>query len=308
MSEAIRLVAVVGPTAAGKTELGIALAERFNGEVVSVDSMQIYRWMDIGTAKPSPDQLSAVPHHLIDIINPDQEYNAGLFATDADRVIQQLVRERKTAILVGGTGLYLRALIHGIIVVPPVPQHIREEVRTMMAEQGVNACHQRLAELDPQSARQLHPNDISRVSRALEIVLATGNSIQRYQEHHRFRQQRYQVVYLGSTWPREDLYQRINKRVCRMVEEGLLDETRSLLDRGYDERYPAMNAIGYKQAVACIRGKMSQTAMIADIQQKSRHYAKKQLTWFGKNPDIRWLENNHLSQGEIDSVARFLLH
>ncbi len=306
MKQPVRILAVVGPTAAGKTEIGITLAKETNGEVISVDSMQIYRWMDIGTAKPSPDMLSAIPHHLIDILTPDQEYNAGMFAEDADRIIQILQHAGKTPILVGGTGLYLRALINGIIDVPEISEEIRTRVRTLASEQGVLECYRQLKELDPKSAERLHPNDISRVSRALEVFWETGSSIKDFQEDHKFRQQRYEVYYVGSRWPRETLYERINRRVHLMVEQGLIAETKGLLEMGYNEHLPSMNAIGYKQSVAFLKGDISEVEMIADIQQKSRHYAKKQLTWYKKEPHIHWLKDNHLNDEDLKEIKQFL--
>lgn len=306
MEEPVRILAVVGPTAAGKTEIGITLARETNGEVISVDSMQIYRWMDIGTAKPGPDMLSAIPHHLIDILTPDQIYNAGMFAEDADRIIQDLHSNGKTPVLVGGTGLYLRALINGIIDVPEISGEIRNRVRNLASEQGVLECYRQLKEMDPKSAELLHPNDISRVSRALEVFWETGSSIKDFQEKHRFRQQRYEVYYVGTRWPRDILYERINKRVHIMVDQGLIAETKGLMEMGYNEYLPSMNSIGYKQSVAFLKGEMSEEEMIADIQQKSRHYAKKQLTWYKKDSNIHWLKDNQLHDDDLEEIRQFL--
>jgi tRNA dimethylallyltransferase len=306
LKESVRIVAVIGPTAAGKTDIGITLAQETGSEVISVDSMQIYRWMDIGTAKPPPELLAKIPHHLIDILYPDQDYNAGMFANDADAIINQLGQQGKTAVLVGGTGLYLRALINGIIEVPEISLKIRNSVRTLASEKGVGECYLKLKELDPKSADKLHPHDISRVTRALEVVLETGHSIQEYQANHRFQQHRYQVYYIGTTWPREVLYDRINKRVKLMIERGLVNETRGILEMGYSESLPSLNSIGYKQAVAFLRDKMSKDEMITDIQQKSRHYAKKQVTWYKKDRSIPWVEGNRLGSEEIKAIKRFL--
>ncbi len=306
MKDRIRIIAVVGPTAAGKTEIGITFAHEADGEVISVDSMQIYRWMDIGTAKPSPEILAKTPHHLIDILNPDQEYNAGKFAEDADGIINELHHQKKAAILVGGTGLYLKALIKGIIEVPEVSPEIREDVRYLAAEKGVGECYRILGELDPKSAHKLHPHDISRISRALEIVLETGNSIQDYQQQHGFREERYDVLYLGAKWPRNVLYDRIDKRVYQMMDQGLVDETQKLLDMGYDETLSSMNSIGYKQSLSYIRGDMTKDEMIADIQQKSRRYAKKQLTWYKNDDSVHWLEQAKIENRNLKLVKEFL--
>lgn len=306
MKESVRIIAVVGPTASGKTEIGIKLAQETGGEIISVDSMQIYRFMNIGTAKPTPDMLTRVPHHLIDILNPDQEYNAGKFAEDADKIIQNLKHNNKPAILVGGTGLYLRALIHGMIEVPEISDSVRKEVRDLAAHNGVLSCYRHLLKLDPKSAEKLHPNDITRITRALEVRIETGKSILEFQVQHGFQQERYQALTIGASWNRNELYERINKRVHLMVDEGLIDEVKTLLAMGYDESLPSMNSIGYKQAVSYIQGEIGLGDMIADIQQKSRRYAKKQLTWYRNDLSIHWLENNILTDDLIEKSKEFL--
>ena len=306
MKDLTRVIAVIGPTAAGKTEIGITLAQQTQGEVISVDSMQIYREMDVGTAKPTDEMLTQTPHHLINILLPDQPYNAGRFVEDADAIITDLRKREKSVILVGGTGLYIRALVHGIIDVPEISQGVRETVRKLAFEQGVAACYQQLQQNDPKSAKTLHPNDLSRIVRALEIVLDTGKSIRDFQADHRFKQHRYQALYIGAAWEREELYDRINRRVHIMVENGLIAETEKLLSMGYSDDLPSMNAIGYKQAVAFLQGKMTQAEMVADIQQKSRRYAKKQITWYKKDPSIHWLNKNELTAQDIQLVKSFL--
>lgn len=302
----IRVIAIVGPTASGKTDLGLKLADEIGGEIISADSMQIYRWMDIGTAKPSQEILSSTPHHLIDILNPDQGYNAGKFAIDAKQIITKLHKEQKTAILLGGTGLYLRALFHGIIPVPDISPKVKEEVREMMECDGVQICHQKLMTIDPESAETLHPNDIARVTRALEVKLETGKSIREYQNAHQFRQQEYEVFQIANYWSREQLYERINLRVHWMVRDGLIEEVEKLLEMGYSPDLPSMNSIGYKQTVAHILGTMNREEMIEDIQQKSRRYAKKQLTWHRKDDSIHWLRQDQNDQIVFDQAKAFL--
>lgn len=306
MSELARIIAVIGPTASGKTEIGLKLARKIDGEIVSVDSMQIYRGMDIGTAKPSARMRAEIPHHLIDILNPDQSYNAGLFAEDADRIISQLGKQNKPAILLGGTNLYLKTLIHGLIPVPEISSEIKQEIQRLLQEKGLAHCYRQLQTLDPLSAQKLHPNDISRISRALAVVMETGRSIQAFQEQHRFNQERYRVLLIGARWPRDELYQRINRRVILMAEEGLVEETESLLEQGYSSELPSLKSIGYKQAVAFLNNKISRSDMIADIQQKSRHYAKKQLTWHKNDPDVQWLNGNLIDETTVTGVRRFL--
>ncbi len=306
MTSRIRIIAVIGPTASGKTEIGLKLAQRTGGEIISVDSMQIYRWMDIGTAKPTPEMRTSVPHHLIDILNPNQDYNSGKFASDADDIIQTLHSQGKPAILVGGTGLYFRALVHGIIPVPTISDSIKQEIRRMSSEKGTVYCHEKLSQLDSESAEKLHPNDISRISRALEVVMETGKSIQGFQQQHQFQQKRYDVLYLGANWSRDVLYDRINSRVYQMVNDGLIEEVKTLKKMGYQSDLPSLNSIGYKQAFAHINGKLSLEEMRADIQQKSRHYAKKQITWYRKDQSIQWLDKNNLGKETLISVDKFL--
>lgn len=306
MSEPARIIAVIGPTASGKTEVGLQLARRIGGEIISVDSMQIYRWMDIGTAKPTASMRAEIPHHLIDILNPDQLYNAGRFAEDADQVISDLQSQGKPAILLGGTNLYIRALVNGMIPVPGVSERARLEVDNMLADNGLDYCYGRLTELDPKSAAKLHPNDVSRIMRALSVVMETGQSITAFQEQHGFREDRYRVLYIGTRWPRDQLYDRINRRVLEMVEEGLVEEAESLLWRGYTSNLPALRSIGYRQAFDYLDDKISREEMIADIQQKSRHYAKKQLTWYRSRSDINWLGGNCIDEPVFDLVQLFL--
>lgn len=306
MSEPPRILAVIGPTASGKTEVGLKLANRVGGEIISADSMQIYRWMDIGTAKPTAAMRKEVPHHLIDILDPDQLYNAGRFAADADRVIRDLQSRQTPAILLGGTNLYIRALINGIIPVPEISDGVRLAVDQLLREEGLNSCYRRLENLDPKSAARLHPNDVSRIIRALSVVMETGQSITSVQERHGFGEDRYRALFIGTRWPREQLYDRINRRALEMVKEGLVEEAESLLWRGYSSDLPSLRSIGYRQAYDYLDGEISQDEMVADIQQKSRHYAKKQLTWYRNRSDIRWLEGNQLDEPVFDLVQRFL--
>jgi tRNA dimethylallyltransferase len=302
----VRIIAVIGPTASGKTEVGLQLAQKIDGEIISVDSMQVYRWMDIGTAKPSVLMQGKVPHHLIDILNPDDSYNAGQFAKDADQVIAKLQQQNKPAILLGGTNLYVRSLIHGIIPVPAISPDITQGIQSQLREKGLSFCYQQLQQLDPLSAQKLHPNDVSRISRALAVVLETGRSIQEFQQQHGFNQERYEVLFIGTRWPRDILYQRINRRTLMMVAEGLVDEAESLLWRGYSSNLPSMKSIGYKQAFAFLDDQINRAEMVAEIQQKSRHYAKKQLTWYRNKPDVLWLQGNEIDELSISRVKRFL--
>lgn len=303
-----KMLAVIGPTASGKTRLGIDLANALDGEIISADSVQIYRQMDVATAKPTPEERSQAPHHLINIIDPDQTFNAGNFVNAADKVIRDLVTRHKVPILLGGTSLYVRALINGIIQVPDTPDEIKDKVRCIVKEKGLSFLYQLLRESDPESAAQLHPNDVSRISRAMEVFWTTGKSIKFFQEDHRFQQKRYDVIKVGCEWDRSELYERINLRVLQMVEKGLIEETEMLLSKGYTADLPSMQTIGYKQAVAHVYGKMSRSEMIEDIQQKTRRYAKKQLTWYRRDRSVHWLPKGRLNQETIELVKQFLAH
>ena len=302
----VKIVAIIGPTASGKTSLGIQLANLFNGEIISADSMQIYQYMDIGTAKPTPEELQAAPHHLIDITPPDLPLNAGMFVEHADKAIQIISQLGKVPIVLGGTSLYVRTLIEGMIGAPEAPPGIKKKIQQDIEEKGLDYCYQRLKALDPESALELHINDLSRIVRALEVYLTTGKSIKMLQKEHRFQDRRYQPFYIGLDWPREILYQRINERVKIMVQQGLIEETRGLLKKGYDKKLPALNSIGYRQAVLYLEGIMTQDEMIADIQQKTRRYAKKQMTWYRKNSEIHWLEGNQLNPEIHSGISEFL--
>ncbi len=302
----IKLIVVVGPTASGKTGLGIQLAQAIGGEIVSADSMQIYRYMNIGTAKPTPAELTKASHHLIDCLDPKQPYNAGKFVEDADRCIREIDQRGKFAIVLGGTSLYIRALVQGIIPVPDTPPKLKEEVHGMVEREGLAKVYERLKALDPKSASPLHPNDVSRICRAMEVVLQTGRSIQEFQNRHRFQSKRYDAYFLGVRWPREILYERINRRIVMMIDEGLIEEVESLLQRGYDESLPSMKSIGYKQACQYLKGEFSKEEMIADIQQKTRHYAKKQMTWYRKDESVVWLDQGNLTEEVKQDIVAFL--
>lgn len=286
--------------------MGIRLAKTLGGEILSADSRQIYRHMDIGTAKPTEEELAAVPHHLIDILDPAQPYSAGKFVEDADRIIARLDRDGIPCIVLGGTALYIRALMRGLVSVPATPPELKREVFEMAARRGVSACFDRLKRLDPKSAEALHPNDGSRICRALEVILHTGRSIRDFQEEHGFDRERYSGYYLGIRWQREELYERIDERVAQMVRNGLIEETAALIERGYGESLPAMRSIGYGQAVRYLGGSMSKEEMVRDIRQKTRRYAKKQMTWYRRNGEINWLHQNRLTDRAQREVAAFL--
>jgi len=285
-----KALCVVGPTASGKSALGIALAIKLNGEIVCMDSMQIYRRMNIGTAKPTPEERRRVPHHLVDIKEPDESYSVAQYAADARRVIEGIHGCGRVPILVGGTGFYLRALTHGLNLggVPSDPT-VRERLKDMAKDaRGRKLLHDRLREVDPLSAGRLHENDVTRVSRALEVYELTGVPMSK-QEQPAFESP-FDFCILGTDMDRELLYRRIDARVDRMVENGLPHEVKTLLDEGISPQAQAMQGIGYKELVPVILGSYPFSNAVFDIKRNSRHYAKRQLTWFKRDETVHWLD------------------
>ena len=301
-----RIICVVGPTASGKTKLAVQLAKAYDGEVVSCDSMQIYKHMDIGTAKPTPEEMEGVRHHLIDIIEPGEDFSVGKYVQLADACVQDILSRGKTAVIAGGTGLYVDSLISGRTFAPVPQTGKREALEARMREAGGEAMLEALRAVDPEAAQRLHPADEKRIIRALEVWQETGRTIT---EHNRETQKippRYAPVWLGLDFTnRADLYARIDRRVEIMLEQGLLDEIRSLLTSGVPETATSLQAIGYKEFFAYLRGESTLAEATALCQQRSRNYAKRQLTWFRRNPDIRWLRLTGAEDfSEVLSAAR----
>ena len=284
------IVCVVGPTASGKTRMAVELALALDGEVVSCDSMQIYRGMSIGTAKPTPEETQGVPHHMIDVADPSEPFSAGKYVEMADACVQDILSRGKTVILAGGTGLYIDSLIAGRSFAPVPSTGKREALERQADERGIQPLLDELARVDPESAARLHPSDRRRIIRALEIYQETGETITEHDRRTRLQPPKYRPVWLGMTFrDRADLYERIDRRVELMMRDGLADEVRALLDAGVPETATAMQAIGYKELTDALRGEPLDEA-VRLIQQRSRNYAKRQLTWFRRNPEIFWLE------------------
>ena len=295
------VLCIVGPTASGKTGLSLRIAKALGGEVISMDSMQIYRGMDIGTAKPSLTERAGIPHHLMDVIPPSQPYTVAQYAEDADQAIREVWGRGKLPMLVGGTGFYLKALTHGLtlggIQSDPV---LRDKLKAIAAgEDGKRQLHARLQLADPETAARLHPNDVQRVSRALEVLELTGRPISAQSETA--YDPGYTFCMLGTTMARDGLYRRINARVQDMMRQGLLGEVRALLESGVPPTAQAMQGIGYKELVPVLLHQADLTDAVASIQQNSRHYAKRQWTWFRAEPRIQWLDMEN-----ADSFAQAL--
>jgi len=285
-----KLLVIVGPTASGKSELALKLARKLAAEIVSADSMQVYRGMDIGTAKPSTEQLAATRHHLINIADPDRLFSAADFAQAADAAIQDITRRGKRVIVAGGTGLYIRALLKGLVDSPSGAGEIRRELQEESRELGNEAMLEKLRLVDPQLASRIHPNNRVRIIRALEVYQMTGIPLSRYQQEHAFSGSRHSSLQIGIRVERKELYRRIDERVEQMLREGLLDEVAKLLAAGYCPDLKAMRAIGYKESAAFLAGECSLEDAEALIKRDTRRYAKRQLTWFNADPDIIWLE------------------
>ena len=285
------VLCVVGPTASGKTKMAVALARWLNGEVVSVDSMQIYRGMTIGTAAPTAEEMEGVPHHMIAVADPAEQWSAARFCQAADACIQDILSRGKLPVLAGGTGLYLDALIRGDDFAPGSQGgEVRLRLQRELREQGPEALLERLRTVDPETAGRLHLRDEKRILRALEIYEQTGEPMSLRDRRGRQRPDRYEAVYIGLSFrDREDLRRRIDRRVDDMVRQGLLQEVQDLLDSGLPRDATALQAIGYKQFLAVADGAATTDQAVEEVKLRSRQYAKRQLTWLRRNPDIHWI-------------------
>jgi tRNA dimethylallyltransferase len=301
------ILAIVGPTATGKSELGMALAEELGGEIVSADSLQVYRGFDIGTAKPGPADRQRVPHHLIDALEPHEVYSAGEFARRAQDAIAGIQARGRLPVVVGGSGLYLRALFEGISPLPPGDPGIRDELRARLTAEGLPALREELVRLDPKTAARLMAGDTQRVLRALEVARVTGRPLSAWLEEQPFGIQRIAAVRVGLTLPRGILYDRIAGRVAWMLEAGWIGEVAGLLQRGLSPRLPAFQAIGYRQLVRHLEGDGSLEQAVAGIVRETRRFAKRQETWFRKEPDVTWFSAQELKR-QIPGVLKHAKH
>ncbi len=282
------IVVICGPTGVGKTAAAIALCEAVGGGIVGADAMQVYRFMDIGTAKPTAGEQARVHHDLIDVVDPDEDFDAARYLRLADAAIARLAAAAKVPVVVGGTGLYIRALLHGIFPGAPGNPDVRRELRRRLSAEGAPALHRELAARDPEAAARIHPNDRQRIVRALEVLAVTGRPLSELQRRHGFRQQRYRALQIGLDLERRELYRRIDRRVDRMLEEGLLDEVRGLLRRGYPATLKSMQSIGYRHMAAYLAGRLDWDEAVRTLKRDTRRYAKRQLTWFRADPAVRW--------------------
>ncbi|MBQ6936745.1 MAG: tRNA (adenosine(37)-N6)-dimethylallyltransferase MiaA [Clostridia bacterium] len=284
-----KIIVVVGPTASGKTALGIHLAQKFNGEVVSGDSMQIYKDMNIATAKPTEEEMQGVKHHLIGFVNPEDEYSVASFCSDAKRVVEEIVSRNKTPILVGGTGLYIDSFINNTCFFDDAnSKEVREKLYRELNEYGIEKLYNELLLVDSEAAKKIHPNNEVRVIRALEIYRITGKNLTEQNKCSHETESPYEPLYIGISYKdRERLYERINKRVDLMCDAGLLDETREFYKKHPSQT--AVNAIGYKELKPYLDGEKSLEECLTHLKQSTRRYAKRQLTWFNRNEKINWV-------------------
>ncbi len=302
------IICIAGPTASGKTGLAVELAKELNGEVISCDSMQIYKRMDIGTAKPTPEEMQGIPHHMIDVAEPEEDFSVSRYCEMADPILQDVLSRGKTAIIAGGTGLYMDSLMKGNSFAPCPSTGYRERLEAMADEKGMEFMLEKLRSIDPEAASRLHPADRKRVLRALEVFEETGETITAHNLRTQAIPPKYTPLYLGLDFAeRSALYRRIDLRVELMMQQGLMAEIQALLSSGVPAKCTAMQAIGYKEFVDALRGEITLEQAVAQVQQSSRRYAKRQLTWFRRNSQMHWLVRQ-TGESEILPLARQLLH
>jgi tRNA dimethylallyltransferase len=300
-----RLVIVLGPTAVGKSDTVLDLAAQFDAEIISADSQQVYRHMDIGTAKPSSEQRQKIPHHLIDIVDPDEEFNAAMFRNLAIETASKIADRGKRIIVCGGTGLYIKALTKGLFVGPGRDPQIRQALESEIEEHGVGALYQRLEQVDPGSAVRIHPHDRQRITRALEVYQATGRKISAWQSEHGFNDLLFDVFKIGLDLQRTELYDRIDRRCDDMIQAGLVDEVKQLVKKGYGLDLKAMQSVGYRHAGLFLRAQMPLDQAVRLMKRDTRRLAKRQLTWFRSDREIHWFDPERERSNFEDAVRRF---
>lgn len=297
--EALPVVFIVGPTAVGKSRVAIAVAKALETDILTADSTQVYRGMDIGTDKPRLAERDGVPHQLIDLVAPDEPFNAGLYRRAALREIARLHAEGRVPLVVGGTGLYVRALAYGLWEGPPADWGLRRELLEEEAAHGEGYLWNKLQQADPVLADTLHARDRNKIVRALEVAIRTGVPLSEWHLRHQFNERPFRSIMIGLTMDRAALYRRIDARVLREIGDGLLEETRALLARGYDETLGSMKALGYRQMTGYVKGRYAWEEAVRRLQRDTRHFAKRQLTWFRHDPSVHWL-----TIGEEESVEQ----
>ncbi|HEX8925761.1 MAG TPA: tRNA (adenosine(37)-N6)-dimethylallyltransferase MiaA [Terriglobales bacterium] len=312
MSEDLKpLVVLVGPTASGKTALSLSLARHFDGEIVSCDSVAIYREIEIGTAKPSREERATVPHHMIDVAAPDEEFTAGEYARQARQVLCEISARGKLPIVVGGTGLYLRALLEGLFPGPVRSDELRERLRVQSQKKGPGYLHRVLARMDRAAAERIHANDESKILRAIEVCLAAKSPMTEQWKQGRDPLEGYRTLKLGLNPPREQLYERINQRARAMFDRGLVEETQHLMERYGPNAVTPLRSLGYRHAGQLLAGELTREEAITAAQQGHRNYAKRQFTWFRREEGVQWLDgfgdSTDIEREAVRAVMRFTL-
>jgi len=300
-----KIVVILGPTAVGKSDLALDVAAAIDGAIVNADSQQVYRYLDIGTGKPTPAERQRAAHFLIDIVDPDEEFNAATYSRLARQTIEQIRAGQKNAIVCGGTGLYLKALTQGLFEGPGQDSELRRALEQRILIEGIEPLYQWLTEIDPSVTATIHPNDRQRTIRALEVYQLTGKRLSDWQKEHGFNERRFEVLKIGLNRPRGELYDLINRRCERMVEDGLLEEVRGLVARGYGLALKSLRSVGYRQMGRVLEGHQALLDGLNEMQQETRRLAKRQLTWFRRDPDITWFHPEQKS-AVIESVKTFL--
>ncbi len=302
-----KLIVLVGPTASGKTDMGVRLAKKINGEIISADSMQIYRYMKIGTAKPSLEEMGGVPHYMIDNIEPDEEFSVAGFRELSEKYIEDILLRNKRPMVVGGTGLYVNSLTKPWNFSKTEPNEgLRKELETLAEEKGAYFLHDCLKEVDPISAESIHPNNVKRVIRALEVYKTSGKTKSQLDQESMENELKYEPILLGLSMERSTLYARIELRIDKMIEAGLIEEVKSLLDMGYSEDLVSMQGLGYKEIVKYLKGQYTLEEATEILKRDTRHFAKRQLTWFRRDERIKWFKIENYPS--LDELERDMLH
>ncbi len=301
-----KLVIILGPTGVGKSEVAFQIALNVNGEIINADSQQVYRYMNIGTAKPALEKRKRVPHHLIDIMDPDEEFNAALFRQMALRIAQEIWSRGKEAIVCGGTGLYIKALLHGLFIGPPKDLAIRARLEKEIQKRGLGGLYERLKKNDSGAAGRIHPNDRQRIIRALEVFELTGRPMGEWQEEHGFKEDSFDAFKAGLNRNREELYSLIDRRCGDMIAHGFVEEVRALLERGYKPDLNSMKSVGYRHICLYLNREIDLESSLSFMKRDTRRLAKRQLTWFRADKQVRWFHPENDRDELIEAVKRFL--
>ncbi|MBW1616572.1 MAG: tRNA (adenosine(37)-N6)-dimethylallyltransferase MiaA [Deltaproteobacteria bacterium] len=305
LPESPRIIVICGPTGIGKTTSAIKLASIFSGEIISADSMQIYKYMNIGTAKPAIEEQKAIKHHLIDILKPNQNFSAALFSKKAEKIIGELWQNKTPSFITGGTGLYIKTLIYGIFKDKKPSEATKEQIKKEAAEKGTASLYEKLKKIDPEAAVKIDPNDAYRIIRALTVFETTGKKISSHHKTHQFAEKKFEAYKIGLEIDRQTLYKKINRRVDQMIEQGFIQETKQLLKQGYSKNLKSMQSIGYKHIISFLEGELPLDKAIDTMKRDTRRYAKRQITWFKADKEIVWTSPDNILK-TVPNISAFL--